>query len=392
MHAPNPSAHITTRVSKICAKFSRKAPKRTSSVKSKKRSQDNGAIVDADSPDPSPSEATEPTESSEAAPAVKVTLSVEEAICGEAVFPLPTVEWLPLRVRVDPGANPYDAVLEAAKALGDDEAAFEEFVAVNRDLVDYRFLYKLTAQLLHAEHTGDASSAEKRGLRFQLNKQALLFDQPLYYAIGEAESRLGKVLGQYQQGQKPSAATIVMAAGTTPTQIFSFWLVVVSALAAWESKIGMPSLREVVEARMADLFEVRDTIESRENLIAGGGLSGLAELVRLPSMWAPDADFAQARELMRSVVGVDEAAQLLLIRRIGCIHCQLQRHSAQSYAPMVQKMSGLQDVLLGGEPRYLVLEGTGKPPRAAPFKSRLVQLAYDADRALGDEHIIIPNF
>ena len=64
-----------------------------------------------------------------------------------------------------------------------------------------------------------------------------------------------QVLGQYAQGTKPKAAAIVMAAGTTSRQIFSFWLVVASAIAAWETKLRVESVRDLAAARIADLAE-----------------------------------------------------------------------------------------------------------------------------------------
>ena len=52
----------------------------------------------------------------------------------------------------------YEAVKAALLALESGEEAMTAFMQANRDLVDYRFLYRLTSEKLRAMHTGDTAT------------------------------------------------------------------------------------------------------------------------------------------------------------------------------------------------------------------------------------------
>merc|ERR1712176_893332 len=102
-------------------------------------------------------------------------------------------------------------------------------------------------------------------------------------------------------------------------------------------------------------------------------------------MWEPGADFTQARTVLRSVAA-DEAEQALLIRRIGCIHNQLQRHAFQAYQPMVNKWSALHDVLVLGAPISISPEEiSAPPPQDDAYVSTLMQMAADAEKVLDED-------
>lgn len=75
----------------------------------------------------------------------------------EPVFALASMELLsaPTRVGSLAAAPSYEDVRKALLGVAADEDSMVEFVQANRDLLDYRFLYRMTADLLRAENTGD---------------------------------------------------------------------------------------------------------------------------------------------------------------------------------------------------------------------------------------------
>ena len=70
-------------------------------------------------------------------------------------------------------------------------------------------------------------------------------------------------------------AEVVLAAGGQPIQIFAFWLVVVAAMAAWESKLATPSTSAMAQAKIAELAEVRDahaaSMKRRDACVSAAG-------------------------------------------------------------------------------------------------------------------------
>jgi len=119
-------------------------------------------------------------------------------------LPAPTSSLASLRVPASlKPANSYvdifTDVANAASVAAEDDAVFTVFVSANRDLLDYRFQYKLTAQGLAAGNLGDAEGAAQRNkLRDAIVKGCLRFDAVLFAEIGLAEQRLGKLLGVMQ--------------------------------------------------------------------------------------------------------------------------------------------------------------------------------------------------
>ena len=126
-----------------------------------------------------------------------------------------------------------------------------DWVATNRDLLDYRFLYTLTGHKMRAANSGDGRRAERLdACRGKIVQQTQAFDAPLFTAVGEAEARLGALLAQYMQGSAPPAEEVVAAAGTSAPDVFSFWLVIMAAIAAWESKLGVASVEGQARAKL----------------------------------------------------------------------------------------------------------------------------------------------
>jgi hypothetical protein len=179
----------------------------------------------------------------------------------------------------------------------------------NRDLLDYRFLYRLTSEFLRAENTDQPDQARALdAARVRAVKAAQRFDTPLYKQVGEAESRLGGLLALQMQGKPPTAKAVVQAAGASPPvrvlmrdarrgaarrerslrlrrmracvrespiaharhgvvacgvvlvvarrarqAIFAFWLVLLAAICAWESKLDVASVVAQARSKIADL-------------------------------------------------------------------------------------------------------------------------------------------
>ena len=121
--------------------------------------------------------------------------------------------------RVTAKAPSYDQVFQALSATPDE--SLRDFVNVNRDLLDYRFMYQMTGNVLRKQNTGDAAgSAELRTLRDEVLRWAQRFDAALFQAIVAAEGRLGQLLAQYMTpGASPSAEEVVQAAGSKPLEV-----------------------------------------------------------------------------------------------------------------------------------------------------------------------------
>mmetsp|Transcript_5172 Transcript_5172/g.8692 ORF Transcript_5172/g.8692 Transcript_5172/m.8692 type:complete len:395 (+) Transcript_5172:33-1217(+) len=298
------------------------------------------------------------------------------AACGEPIFPFLSADFNLLRVRSR--APIYDTMLSAVLAVNpDDESAWEDMVVVNRDSLDYRFLYKLTAQILAARNLGNEERVEQlRAIRLRVVKSTQQFDAPLYREIGQAEGRLGQVLAQFLTTKKPTSATVVQMAGSSARQIFCFWLVICSAISAWEKRRLLDPTNSIPADKIIELTQIRDVIEGRETLVQQAGLELLAPLLRLPSMDNGQANFEQARDALQELVSSEEERERLL-RRLGCIHCQLQRHAYQAYAPMTAQVAALYDVLLYGAPQLLETEEIFSPPRT-DYTSTLVKITEES--------------
>lgn len=273
--------------------------------------------------------------------------ATDQAIFPEEAFPIPEGAWQRWRV---PGSSAveFDAVLDAAFAAAAEDESLTEFVAANRDLLDYRWLYRLTGELLRDKNEGnEARSLELRGLRDRIVKLSQRFDAPLFKQIAEAEGRLGQVLGRYQMKKPPAASEIVKAAGESTIQIFAFWVVLCAAIAAWESKVAVPGVLDLAKAKLKELDEVLVALAGPAGLMEQADLVHMNAMVALPNQMLPASDPAAARGALQAT-GLTEEEQQQLIRKLGCLYCQASRHAFQAYNPFVQKTAALHDVLLFG--------------------------------------------
>ena len=276
----------------------------------------------------------------DAAPAV---VTVAEDV---DIFPIPAGAWD--RRRTAPTEDSFDALLTAAAAAASDDADLDEFVQTNRDMLDYRWLYRLTGELLRAQNTGnEARSTELRELRDRIVKLSQRFDAPLFKQIAEAEGRLGQVLGLYAVKQAPPASEVVKAAGQTGTQVFAFWVVIVAAIAAWEAKLAVPSVVALAKSKLAELQEVLGALEAQPQLLKTAQIEHLNPLLAVPNQVLPGAVHAEATGAL-DATGLGKEEQQQLIRKLGCLSCQASRHSFQAYNPLVQKSAALYDILLRG--------------------------------------------
>ena len=135
----------------------------------------------------------------------------------DAIFPVEQPQlWEAHRVTTK--APTYDQVFQALSATPDE--SLRDFVNVNRDLLDYRFMYQMTGNVLRKQNTGDAAgSAELRTRRDEVLRWLQRFDAELFQAIVAAEGRLGQLLAQYMTpGSSPSAEDVVQAAGSKPLE------------------------------------------------------------------------------------------------------------------------------------------------------------------------------
>ena len=330
----------------------------------------------------------------------------------EAVFALASAELLS-SLRVGSLASPpkYAAVYSALQAAvvegeakGSDQPIID-FVQANRDLLDYRFLYRLTGEKILAENTNQADKAKTlNNARTLAVRYCQRFDTALFKQVAVAENALGGLLAQFMmnQGQGPSAKQVVDAArgsgpGSGPQATFAFWMVMVAAIAAWEAKLPVPTVTDQAKAKLKELDELRTALEGDEELMKYGGISPLHKLFNLPDlsmqlgyqMIGPN-DKANARSLLEELVP-DEGERLMVLRRIGCMACQVQRHGFQAYNPMTQRAAALYDVLYHGELQPLDAPDIQSPEREG-YSSRMVKMAYDAQPFLEEQQFDIPLF
>lgn len=378
-------------------------------VNKKKPASDGGpagfarAEASLDTSDPSKNRTVQRPEMSAAESAKKISPKDASSPPGcEIIFALESADMMKsLRVG-SLGAPPeHDDVLKAlmeVESVTGEEPAMVAFVQANRDLLDYRFLYRLTSQYLRANHTGDfETAAALNAVRKRAVKACQRFDTPLFKQVGPAEERLGAVLKQVMDSKMLSGAEVVAAAvsGGGPQATFAFWMVLVSAITAWEAKLQTKP--DVAPKKIEELSQLRDALEADTELMATGGVTPLQSLFRLPDLANPTgtvtaADTTRARATMERLVP-DEDERLLLARRIGALACQAQRHDLTPYNPFTQRAAALYDVLLHGETRlYLDPVDTKKPKREGPSDSLFVQFAEKYDQYLKDNGIEIPLF
>ena len=238
-----------------------------------------------------------------------------------------------------------------------------------------------TAELVKREraerHDAERAAAAEAGVDYESPDEE---EEELLAQNMQAAGKKGKK-------KRSAEAEVVLAAGGQPIQIFAFWLVVVAAMAAWESKLATPSTSAMAQAKIAELAEVRDALEGRDSLVEAGALGELLPLLQLadvrsgvsgPAYRPPDS----LAQLVAETLPKGEEDSLKVVRRLGCLSCQLQRHAFQAYNPLVQKATALYDVLQYGAPQPFVAPRTAPadavPPEPNPT-SNLIRLAYDAD-------------
>jgi len=279
----------------------------------------------------------------------------------------------------------------ASSALGDD-AAFSAFAAANRDLMDYRFQYKLTAQALAAKNLGDAAAgAERSALCDAAVRAGLRFDAPLFREVGPAEQRLGQLLGSMQQAgvAEVEGGAAVQAAGGAPQQQLAFWLVTSAAIAAWESKLDLPSVADLARQKLRELCAVRERLEEEGALLPASGVGSLSPLLRWPLPAAGMDEAALAAEARAAIAAwqVEDADErTAALRKLGCLREQCQRHAYQAYQPLMTKLAVVYDVMLYGAPQRLECEEIHAPPREG-YESRLMQLSAEADKVLDESQV-----
>ena len=339
-------------------------------------------------------------------PAEEVPAPVEEApapVFGvlDPVFTLKSPEqFTSLRIGGIEKPPTYAEVKAALLAIPEeDEEAMAEFMAVNRDLLDYRFLYMLTSERLRAINTGNqAEAATLEAARRKAVKAAQAFDTPLFGQVAEAEGRLGGLLAQYMQGKTPDADMVAQATGSTPSAIFAFWMVLIAAVAAWEVKLPVESAAAQAKEKIGQLTEIRTILEGNSDIMGIGYVHPVQQLMSTADMIDPqtgkmrtdaDANVKESQALLTSL-SPDRLDQILTIRRLGCLYCQAQRHGFQAYNPMVQRTAALYDVLMHGKPQPLAAVDIKSPIRE--YTSTMTKMSQQAEGILRDQGVEIPLF
>ena len=103
----------------------------------------------------------------------------------EPVFALESRDLLDsARIGTLAAAPTYDAILAALLNVQQGDVPMAAFVQANRDLLDYRFLYRMTADKLRAENTGqDAQAHVLQEARTRAVQATQRFDAPLFKQV-----------------------------------------------------------------------------------------------------------------------------------------------------------------------------------------------------------------
>ena len=301
------------------------------------------------------SRTTKPS-AAESAPVAEAPIEADEGASESATVPLPDAwepifpaeqsQWATHRVVGKTASGPsIDQVIERLRSVGGDEQALSDFCRVNRDLLDYRCMYKLTAYMLRAQNTRAADVDELRQLHNATLRQLQIFDAPLFQAVKAAETRLGQLLAQYVSasqgaGEPPSAADCTAAAGEAPLEVFAFWLVVRSAAAAWREKLGQVEVAELAQAKLGELVEVAEALEADAALVARGCLAGLPQLLALGEEGPPPTN--QARDSLAQVraaattqsPAMASATAMARPQRVACVDGVPRRKRSPAHARM----------------------------------------------------------
>jgi hypothetical protein len=148
-------------------------------------------------------------------------------------------------------------------------------------------------------------------------------------------------------------------------------MVVQSSTSAWESKLGDAQWGIVAPKQLEILCTLTAGLEEGEEpeMLNATGIPLLSSLVSLPSLeyqfkekwnevWnfsGPRTDETTTRlaneklqRIFDEFAGEDPLQRLLWIRRLGCLHIQLERHNLQNYGKFMQRVVAMYDVLFRG--------------------------------------------
>ena len=112
--------------------------------------------------------------------------------------------------------------------------SFFLFCNINREHINYSLLYRLTSLKLRAEADEKIQNQAQLidDFRNKILENVLLTDQPVSHAFILAEKRLKDLVNN----DNITKETIVNSIGKTPIEVSCIWIVLNSALAAWENK------------------------------------------------------------------------------------------------------------------------------------------------------------
>mmetsp|Transcript_123199 Transcript_123199/g.223936 ORF Transcript_123199/g.223936 Transcript_123199/m.223936 type:complete len:608 (-) Transcript_123199:180-2003(-) len=339
----------------------------------------------------------------------------------EKIFALQSPEvFNRLRVGTLDSPPDYDELL--SKLLEISEEELEEFMQVNRDLYDYRFLHRLMSMRIQAKNTKDIEREQKMyGALQRALSEGWKFDLPLKNQVSTAEARLGGLLARVMQKEEPTANEVIDAAGDGPLAVFAFWFVLQAAIAAWDEKLTIARRaddqngRGMAKQRLEELGQLQGAILSSPVLLERGDIEKLNGLLAVPNlayqfgtekdaktfeayrtgskfqlrrrMMAryPDYNatteeedleyFKKVMEKAKPKPGDNEGARkkleelapepqekMLLLRRLGCLALQADRHRFKQFNPLMRRATALYDVLLYGQVRYLDPVDLKEPP------------------------------
>ena len=167
-------------------------------------------------------------------------------------------------------------------------------------------------------------------------------------------------------------------------------------VAAWEGKLGVEAVEAQAREKLEQLNELRRAVEGDVDLMGRGDIAPLHLLMAGGDVLGPGtrvlrtSSNANVRDVLQGLAP-SAAERVMLIRRIGCLYCQAQRHGFQAYNPMVQRVAALYDLLYYGEPQPLDPVDTARPEKTE-YESGLVRMAAEAEGVMRDNGVEIPLF
>ena len=200
-----------------------------------------------------------------------------------------------------------------------DEKKFFDFCVINREHLSYSLLYRLSALKLKAESESNVQTKSKNidDFRKKILENILFIDQTVSQGLIVSEKRIKEIM-ESSLDEK----VILQKIPNDPTSISCFWIVLYSAITAWEKK-------ETNEA-IVDSSEIYRKLKKIQMVFVDSQVhqSSLAyELIFLQNLLENKSDVSWSSKKHYDLI---EGIKILIL--------QLEKLPSNSYGPLLKKL------------------------------------------------------